>query len=201
MAKVLTEVNKTASKVRLATPADEPELLRLFKIMHAEGGMRPLDIDCVRETFARAFDRKGGILAVIGAPGHIRAFQYLLITRFYYTRESHIEDLWNWVHPDHRNSDYSKLLVEHAKKCSDEISAEMGQKVPLLMGVFTNKRMTAKVRLYRRFFGVPIGAFFVHNVTWISQPEASEIDWWKVPSIAKWVDRRVKNDEKRRGAA
>lgn len=181
----------THSKVRLAQPSDEPELLTLFRLMHAEGGMRPLDVDCVRWTFARAFDRKGGIMAVIGAPGHIRAMQYLLITRYYYTRESHIEELWNWVHPDHRHSDYAKLLIDHAKKCSDEISASMGAKVPLLMGVFTNNRMAAKVRLYRRFFGLPVGAFFVHNPTWVSKQEPCEEDFWRLPRFAKMLRRRT----------
>lgn len=194
------DANITHSKVRLAQPSDEPELLRLFKLMHAEGGMRPLDLDCVRETFAKAFDRKGGILGVIGAPGHIRAFQFLMITRWYYTRENHLEELWNWVHPDHRNSDYSKLLIEHAKRCSDEISASMKEKVPLLMGVLTNKRMAAKVRLYRRFFGIPVGAFFVHNATWISKPDVCEEDFWRVPALAKWMRRRSTQDEKRRTA-
>lgn len=189
--------NITDSKVRLAHSSDEPELLRLFKMMHEEGGMRPLDIDCVRETFAKAFDRKGGIMAVIGAPNHIRAFQFLLITRWYYTREHHLEELWNWVHPEHRNSDYSKLLVDHAKKCSDELSAEMGVKVPLLMGVLTNRRMEAKVRLYRRFFGVPVGAFFVHNPTWVTKPEVSEEDFWRTSRLAELLRQRNERAEKR----
>ena len=160
---------QTQAKARLATPADEPELLHLTRMMHAEGGMRPLDIDCVRELFARAFERKGGILAVIGAPGHVRAMMYLLITRYYYTRESHIEELFNWVHPDHRCSDYGKIMIEYAKKCSDDISQGAGKKIPLIMGVLTNKRMAAKVRLYRRFFGIPYGAFFIHNAPWVSR--------------------------------
>lgn len=189
---------KTDSKVRLAQPSDEPELLSLFRMMHAEGGMRPLDMDCVRETFARAFDRKGGILSVIGAPGHIRAMQYLLITRMYYTRENHIDELWNWVHPEHRHSDYSKILIDHAKSCSDQISSSMGTKIPLIMGVLTNSRMSAKVRLYRRFFGLPIGAFFVHNPTWVSKQEPCEEDFWRLPKLATALYRATQRPFKRR---
>lgn len=185
---------QTHSTIRLAHPSDEPELLDLFRMMHAEGGMRKLDIDCVREVFARAFDKKGGILAVIGAPGHIRAMMYLLITRHYYTKDNHIEELWNWVHPDHRQSDYSKLLIEYAKKCSDEISESSvrmgGDKVPLIMGVLTNKRMSAKVRLYRRFFGMPYGAFFLHNAPWVTPSDRAEEDIWRLPSISKLMFKR-----------
>lgn len=188
----------TASKIRLAQPSDEPELLHLFKMMHAEGGLRPLDIDCVRDIFARAFNRKGGILSVIGAPGNIRAMQYLLITRAYYTQQNHIEELFNWVHPDHRKSDYSKLMITHAKKCSDDLSEIMGAKIPLMMGVLTNKRMSAKVRLYRLFFGMPVGAYFVHNATWVAAQDATEVDFWRVPNLAKLLRR---TEEKRRVSA
>lgn len=192
---------QTLSTIRLAQPSDEPELLHLFRMMHAEGGMRKLDIDCVREVFARAFDRKGGILAVIGAPGHIRAMLFLLITRHYYTRDNHIEELWNWVHPEHRQSDYSKLLIEYAKKCSDDISAGSvaggGDKVPLIMGVLTNKRMSAKVRLYRRFFGMPYGAYFLHNAPWVTKDDLCEEDFWRMPSLANvFFKREARKDAK-----
>lgn len=186
---------QTQSKVRLAHPSDEPEIIHLVRLMHSEGGMRRLDTDSVREMLARAFDRKGGILAVIGAPGHIRAMQFLLITRFWYTRESHIEELFNWVHPEHRNSDYSKLLIDHAKKCSDDISSKAGEKIPLIMGVLTNKRMAAKVRLYRRFFGIPHGAFFIHNAPWVSKEDMCEEDFWRVPSIANLFFKREQRRE------
>ena len=179
----------TQSKIRLAQASDEPELLHLFRLMHAEGGFRKLSIDRVRATFARAFEKKGGILAVIGAPGQIRAMMFLLITQHFYTDESHIEELWNWVHPEHRRSDYSKLMIDYAKLCSDRISADSvaanGEKVPLIMGVLTNRRMSAKVRLYRRFFGWPVGAFFLYNAPWITKEDMCEEDIWKIPSIAR----------------
>lgn len=196
---------QTQSKIRLAQPSDEPELLHLFRMMHAEGGYRRLDIDCVREVFARAFEKKGGILAVIGVPGQIRSMMYLLITRHYYTRDNHLEELWNWVHPNHRNSDYSKLMIEYAKKCSDDISegsvAKGGEKVPLVMGVLTNKRMSAKVRLYRRFFGMPYGAFFLHNASWVSKDDVCAEDFWHVPKLAWPYFRKQENAEREKQRA
>lgn len=187
---------QTQSKIRLAQPSDEPELLTLVRVMHAEGGFRSLDIDRVREMFARAFDRKGGMLAVIGAPGHIRAMMYLLLTQFWYTRDTHVEELFNWVHPEHRNSDYGKLMIDYAKGCSDDLSKSAGEKVPLLMGVLTNRRMAPKVRLYRRFFGVPYGAFFLHNATWVNKDDMCEEDIWRMPKVANMLFRR----EERRDA-
>jgi GNAT superfamily N-acetyltransferase len=162
--------------------------------MHAEGGMWAYDLDCVRERFARAFDRKGGILAVIGEPGGIRAMSYIEITRAWYTRENHIEELFCWVHPEHRKSDYGRLLIEYAKKCSDDISENAGIKVPLLMGVLTNRRMEAKVRLYRRHFGPPAGAVFVHNPSWVASFEPCEADVWRLPAMAKLLTRAERRE-------
>jgi GNAT superfamily N-acetyltransferase len=192
---------KTNSPIRLAQPSDEPELISLLRLMWKEGGWRPLDIDCAREIFARAFRKQGGILPVIGAPGAIRAMMYLLITRHWYTRANHLEELFCFVHPEHRHSDYSKLLIEHAKQWSDDLSKTAGMKVPLLMGVLTNKKMSAKVRLYRRFFGMPAGAFFIHNADWASHDEISEEDFWRAPSLAnklfKKAERRVEREKQR----
>lgn len=159
--------------------------------MHAEGGMRKLNLDKVRTVFARAFNKQGGILAVIGPPGAIRAMLYLLIATYYYTDESHLEELWCFVHPQHRRSDYAKILIEYAKKCSDDLTRIQGEKVPLLMGVLTNKQMSAKVRLYRKFFGWPAGASFVHNATWVTPQEPAEEDFWRLPALAKALYRRT----------
>lgn len=185
-------VNITNAEVRLAVPSDEPELLHLIQIMHAEAGWRPLDIERAREMLAMAFERRGGIVATIGGPGRIRALLGLQIACAWYTKVNHIEELFCWVHPEHRHSDYAKILTDYAKKCSDDISREAGFKVPLLIGVLTHQRMAAKVRLYRRFFGLPVGAFFVHNADWVSKAEPSEEDFWRLPSLAKWL-RRTKS--------
>lgn len=177
----------TGSKIRLAQAGDEPEIITNLKLMHAENGWQPLDVDYARYTFARAWDRKGGILAVIGLPGHIRAMLYLMITNVWYSRQNHLQELFCWVHPDHRHSDYGKLLIDFAKKCSDDMSQTAGHKIPLMMGVLTNKRMAGKVRLYRRFFGLPVGATFVHNADWVDRGDLSDEDFWRVPSLRRLV--------------
>lgn len=186
---------ETGSTIRLAQPSDEPEIIRLVRLMHAESGWMPLDVDSVRETLARAFDRNGGILAVIGAPGHIRAMIYVMISRWWFTNHNHLEELFCWVHPDHRKSDYARLLSEYAKACSDEISNDVGYKVPLMMGVLTNRKMAAKVRLYRRFFGIPAGAFFLHNAPWFNKDDVCEEDFWRVPKLANVFWKRAERSE------
>lgn len=148
--------------------------MQLLKVMHCENGMMPLDEQCASEFFARAFDRKGGIIGVIGEPGDIRAQIYLLLSRFWYTKAMHLEEMFNYVRPDCRQSDYARTLMAFGQRCSDEI------KVPLLIGVLTNSRMEGKVRLYRRQMGVPAGAFFVYGANW-TLCDPSREDFWKAP--------------------
>lgn len=185
-------------KVRIATYSDEDEVMQLLTIMHAEGGLLPLDEMSARSTFRMAFDRKGGILGVIGEPGDIRAMIFLLISRFWYTKEHHLEELFNFVRPDVRGKalshNYGQSLIKFAKECSDEI------KIPLTIGVLTNRRMEAKVRLYRRELGTPAGAWFVHlpsGVKW--QNELVNDEFWKEPFPRKSLspEQRAEFDEQR----
>jgi hypothetical protein len=193
---------QTGSKVRLALPTDEAEIIALIAMMHAESGLFLLDEQRVRETLARAWDRKGGTLAVIGAPGKIRAMIYLTIATAWYTKESHLEELFCWVHPEHRRSDYAKRLGEFAKTSSDVLSDSAikrgSRRIPLLIGVLTNARMTAKVRLYRRMFGMPVGAFFIYNATWMRKEESAEEDFWRLPKLVKMITRVPRRERRAR---
>lgn len=164
--------------VRIATRADEDEIMLLLNVMHAEGGIMPLDERESKKMFSRSFNREGGILGVIGEPGDIKAMIFLLISRFWYTTNSHLEELFNFVRPDMRKSkeNYAQRLIEFAKECSVDIG------LPLTIGVLTNQRMEGKVRLYQRSLGVPAGAWFVHmppNCKW--QNEEPNAQFWKEP--------------------
>jgi len=164
--------------VRIAQPSDLPEIQLLYNQLHSENGLMPLDMQMTTEMMNRAFNKDGGILGVIGEPGDIKAMIYLLIARLWYTKNHHIEELFNFVRPDMRKSkeNYAQRLIEFAKKCSDEIG------LPLTIGVMTNQRMEGKVRLYQRSLGVPAGAWFVHmppNCKW--QNEEPNTQFWKEP--------------------
>lgn len=168
---------RTAAKaagvsVRTATAADAPEIMRLLRLMHAESGMQALDEDCAREVFDRAFQKKGGIIGVIGPQDDIHGMICLLITRSWYTSEFHLEELFNYVRPDARKSDHAKTLIRFAAHCSDQIG------IPLMIGVLTNRAMAAKVRLYRQVLGYPAGAFFVYGAKdWANSQPANEEFW------------------------
>ena len=160
-----------------ATLADLPEFMRLFKIMHQENGMFSLDEDCVRDTFNRAVKNKEGVIGLIKGPlGDLRAMLYLLITRYYYTQQFHLEELFNFVAPEHRKTNYADVLLKYADHCQKQLG------IPLVIGVLTNSRMEAKVRKYRRHFGMPAGAFFVSGAPAEFVERTKNLDLWRIHS-------------------
>lgn len=158
-----------------ATEADLPEFMRLFKVMWVENGMFPLDEDCVLETFNRVVKHKEGVIGLIkGSAGEIRAMLYLLITRYYYTKKYHLEELFNFVAPAFRKTNYADVLLRYAMNCQKTLD------IPLVIGVLTGSRMESKVRLYRRRLGMPAGAFFVHGAPEWYVERAKNLDLWRV---------------------
>lgn len=145
-----------SGKVRIAGAADEEEIMAMCRRLHSENGMFPMDDEKVRSILQKAFNRDGGILGVIGNPGNIEAAIYMMISTFWYSNETHLEELFSYVLPENRKSTNALDLVEFAKWCSDY------SKFKLVIGIQSNDQTMAKVRLYRRRLGEPIGAFFFH---------------------------------------
>jgi GNAT superfamily N-acetyltransferase len=158
-----------------ATLSDLPEFMRLFKIMHAENGLFDYDEDCVLEAFNRVVKNKEGVIGVIKGPlGDVRAMLYLLLTRYWYTKQLHIEEIHNFVDPQWRKTNYADALLRYAIHCQQQLG------IPLVIGVLTGSRMEAKVRLYRRRLGMPSGAFFVHGAPPEYFERAKSFDLWRV---------------------
>jgi hypothetical protein len=151
-------MSTAAPTVRVATIADEPEIIRLLHLMHEESGFVSLDLDRARAMFARAFNREGGnIIGVIGDDKKIEAAICMTIGRFWYAQDWHLEEIFAFVDPEHRRSHHAKALLTFAKRCSTVLH------IPLLIGVLSNKRTQAKVRLYRGQLGESVGSFFLFN--------------------------------------
>jgi GNAT superfamily N-acetyltransferase len=72
----------------------------------------------------------------------------------YYSDDYQIVELWNYVRPDCRKSDFAKRLIEFAKKCSTDTGMD------LTIGIISNARMEAKCRLYGRMLP-KAGEFYV----------------------------------------
>jgi len=158
------------STIRLATPADEPEVMVLCRELHTENGIFSMDEARTREWIAKALQKKGGIIALIGPPGAIEAIGFLMITCYEYSTDFFLSEQFNYVRPAFRKIGHGRhlrALVEWAKQCADEL------KLTLLIGVISSQRTEAKVRLYRKILGEPAGAWFVY-------PRPKDVVSWKV---------------------
>lgn len=164
--------------VRLATREDEAELMELCRELHADNGLFSFHEDMVREMLERAFDKRGGIIGVIDEGDKIAGAIYLLISNFWYSRDHHLEELFSYIRPAFRKSSHATTLIGFAQKCSETLG------IALVIGVLTNHRMEAKVRLYSRKLGAPAGAFFVVGGEWKNENPMSD-DFWRTHAKPK----------------
>lgn len=142
--------------VRLAQAEDRDELVRLTTLLHGENGLFSLSLKKRDLLLDRYYNREGAIVGVIGEVGKPVGTIYLSLTQPEYTDDWAIAEVWNFVHPDHRRTTHANHLIEYAKFTSNEL------KLPLVIGILSNHRTEAKVRLYERVLD-RAGAYFIWN--------------------------------------
>lgn len=142
--------------VRLATPKDEEKILDLLMLMHEENGLFEMDNDSVREMVRKVLNRENGIIGVIDGEEEIEAALCLVIDKLWYAKTWCLNDVFNFVAPKYRRSTRAKSLISFAKSYSDQVG------IPLLMGIVSNVRTEAKIKLLERQLQ-KAGAFFIYN--------------------------------------
>ena len=149
--------------VRFATPTDIESLMSCLRMMHEENGLFSLDENRVRAVIARALNPNPPpndmppLIGVIGSPGDVEATICLILNQLYYTEDWHMTDLWCFIRPDCRKKNLIEELLEFAK------TSAAGVHLQFFTGVISNKRTEAKVRIFSRHFGKPLGAAFLYD--------------------------------------
>lgn len=152
------------SIVRRATPDDKPELWRLLRLLWSENALFPISNEKVDYYLDRllnpveipSYDQgPRGVIGVIGRQGALEGMIILIIGTQWYSCEWSLDELSNFVDPEHRRSNHAKELISYAKNASDELG------VRLVIGVLSTIRTAAKVRLYEQQLQAA-GAFFIH---------------------------------------
>ncbi len=147
--KLLPVHNRTPSVIRIATGDEEEDIVRICKELHAENGkFFAASDEKIRFNLARAFNKKGAMLPAIGPKGAIEALGYVSIEQFAWSDDWHLSEWFNYVKPDFRKSQHAKALLRWEMGASDQMG------IPLWVGVVSDIRLAAKLRLYRRVFGV-----------------------------------------------
>ena len=127
--------------VRLAAPEDEEAILKLLMLMHEENGLFEMDYEAVRDMVKKVLNRENGIIGVIDGENEIEAAVCLVIDKLWYAKTWCLNDVFNFVSPQHRRSTRAKSLISFAKNYSDMVG------IPLLMGIVSNVRTEAKIKL------------------------------------------------------
>jgi hypothetical protein len=142
--------------VRKARPEDRATILKICEQNHAENGQFSLAMPKVEAMVDKAFSKQGAIIGVVGRE-KIEGIIILLIAQFWYTEDWCLEEIMNFVLPDYRRSTHAKDMIAFAKRCSEDIG------IDLVIGVVSNERTKAKIELYRRQLGDPVGGYFIHR--------------------------------------
>lgn len=158
------------SVVRKAIPQDKNQIMDLLALMHEENGMFAMDELKVEAMVDRTLhpDRIKpedwgfrGMAGVIGSSSSLEALILLVIGSPWYTSDITLEDAANYVHPECRKSNHAKALIGYAKMITDAVRQDHPN-FRMILGVVSNKRTAAKVRLYQRQLSEPVGAFFFY---------------------------------------
>ena len=133
--------------------------MELARLVNEENGIYPMDLNKVAKMMIPSLFKEGGIVGVIGPKDKIEAGILLRVSSLWYADKPFLEEMSLFVHPDYRSARGGRAskLIEFAKKCATELG------MPLMIGVLSNHRTNAKVELYQKHFGTPIGAFFVYG--------------------------------------
>lgn len=146
--------------VRVGTPEDLPGLMVLAEEVARENGITQPDFDKIASEMWASLHQELGIVGVVGDPGQpLEAFVLLRIGQTWYSANPIIEERTVFVSKNFRSAKggRARKLCEFSKKVAEELG--MG----LLIGILSNQRTQAKVELYKRVFGEPAGAFWLHN--------------------------------------
>src|SRR5215475_6875239 len=145
------------SPVTKARPRDKAEVIQICREDHAENGQFGYSSHRVEDKVSRILDANEGVIGIIRRRDEIEAIIMMHIAQFWYTDDYALEEMLNFVRPAYRKSTNAKDMISFGKRCAVELG------IPLVIGVVSNERTKAKMELYRRQLGEPVGGYFVFN--------------------------------------
>lgn len=147
-------------KVRVGTPADVHAIMELALSACGENGFVNPNPEKLLAEIWPALNLNKGLVGIIGEENQKPEAAVLLrIGSMWYSDADVLEEKAIFVDPEYRSAKggRARRLCEFSKQVSDKLG------IPLIIGVLSNHRTEAKVKLYERQFGKPSGAFFLYN--------------------------------------
>lgn len=155
LAKIETQVN-----VRIANIHDLDKVMELCLAAVEDNGFLEATPQKLLQSIYPALTQEGGIIGVIEEPDGVLSGGILLtVGSHWYSDATFLEEKSVFISKDFRAAKGGRAarLVEFAKKAADTLA------LPLLIGVLSSTRTEGKIRMYRRIFGEPQGAFFLYG--------------------------------------
>ena len=152
------------SNVRIATRGDEAAALDLYlqDLRDNADHVAPVDEEKCLENVRSGTRQRGGFVGVIdGEDGKPAAIVILIPQQWHWSQGWFLQEITAYVDPAHRSKNYFDDLMNFSKCASDELSRQMGVRVPLLCGVLGTYRVQEKIMLYRGHF-TQVGAAFLY---------------------------------------
>lgn len=143
-----------APVVRYAEPADYPHIIEMSEELHRENGHQAIDYSVAEAAIMEAINGNRAIIGVIGPVGALEGIIFLRFASFWYTNEVMLEEIFCFVPPAYRKTPNAKTLLTFAKNAAEKLD------LPLMIGVLSNHRTKAKLRLYEKHLGEPVGGYF-----------------------------------------
>ena len=145
--------------IRIAGPEDLDELMELSMLACADNGFLEPDTGKLLQAIWPALHQDHGLVGAIDEDGVITGAILIHIGQMWYSSQNMCEEKAIFIHPSYRVAKGGRAarLCEFSKKVADTLG------MPLLIGVLSNQRTEAKVKMYERKFGSPAGAFFLYN--------------------------------------
>lgn len=144
--------------VRYAVPEDYPQIIALGEELHAENGHSEIDYPRAEATIMEGINRKASFIGIIGDVGKIEGIVFIRFASFWNSSDIFAEELFLYVPPAFRKTGNAKTLLRFAMDTTEKLG------LPLMIGVQSNHRTKAKLKLYEKQLGTPVGGyFFVHD--------------------------------------
>ena len=146
--------------VRVGKPEDVYAVMDLALMATEENGVLEPNPEKLLEHIWAALNQAQGIVGIISKPGgNAEGAVLLRIGSLWYSDQEVVEEKAIFIHPDFRaaKGGRAKKLCEFSKQVADTLG------IPLMIGVLSNQRTEAKVRMYERQFGPPSGAFWLYG--------------------------------------
>jgi N-acetylglutamate synthase-like GNAT family acetyltransferase len=153
-------VTEESLQIRLATTDDMDEVMRLAITACQENGFLNASAERLAREIWPALCQDHGLCPVIGPKnGDIEGLALLRIGTMWYSESIVVEERAIFVYPQFRaaKGGRARRLCEYSKHVSETLG------IPLLIGILSNTRTEGKVRMYKRIFGEPAGAFFLYG--------------------------------------